>query len=153
MKNASHPAPFCPALSGRSSLEIPTCPPLYGRVSLTLVSSWRPETILAASIIEKIISVSRMVDNAVNRKILDANEWKSCAMMHTAVYIQRAVSDLRAAIARYSAVTDATQTARLDELKPALDPISQAARPALATACADPMALDIQSMERALNAL
>src|SRR5260364_77465 len=78
-------------------------------------------------------------------------------MFHTEVYTQRAVSDLRAAIGRYSAVTDAMQTARLDELTPALDPISQAARHVLApaytqTISAYNMAIEIQSMARAPDA-
>ncbi len=107
--------------------------------------------------IYKMLAVPTRLGNTSMTDALIGRYQDLIAAKYAEVYIQRAVSDLRAAIGRYSAVTDATQTARLDELKPALDHISQAARHVLATAYTQTistynMALEIQYMERALNA-
>lgn len=56
------------------------------------------------------------------------------AAKYAEIYIQRAVSDLRAALTKFSVVADATQTQELEKLKPTLDEISHAARQVLSTA-------------------
>ena len=79
------------------------------------------------------------------------------AAKYAEVYIQRAVMDLRAAFAKYSATADATMTQTIAEAKPDLEEISRNAKQVLATAYSQTIstyniAQEVQYMERALNA-
>lgn len=107
--------------------------------------------------IYKMLAVTTRLGNTSMTDALIGRYQDLIAAKYAEVYIQRAVIDLRSAIARYAAVTGATQTARLNELKPELEKISQAARQVLATAYTQTIstydiALEVQYMERALNA-
>ena len=79
------------------------------------------------------------------------------AAKYAQVYIERAATDLRAAIRHQQATADATQSAELEKLKPVLDRISMTAKQVLTTAYAQTtstynLTLEVQHIERAFNA-
>lgn len=107
--------------------------------------------------IYKMLAVTTTLNNTAMADALIGRYQDLIAAKYAEVYIQRAVSDLRAAMAKYAAVTDATQTKTLDELKPQLDEIARSAKQVLATAYSQTIstyniAQEVQYMERALNA-
>ena len=103
------------------------------------------------------LAVTTTLNNTAMADALIGRYQDLIAAKYAEVYIQRAVSDLRAAMAKYAAVTDATQTKTLDELKPQLDEIARSAKQVLVTAYSQTIstyniAQEVQYMERALNA-
>jgi conjugative transfer pilus assembly protein TraH len=91
-----------------------------------------------------------MADNMVNRY------QELLAAKYAEVYIQRAVADLRGAIAKYSAQASPTMFAELEKIRPQLEQIQQDARQVLVTAYTQTIstyniAQEVAYMERALN--
>lgn len=107
--------------------------------------------------IYKMLAVTTSLGNTSMADALIGRYQDLIAAKYAEVYIQRAVSDLRSAIAKYSAVTDAAQTKELMELKPEMEEVSRSAKLVLATAYSQTIstyniAQEVQYMERALNA-
>ncbi len=107
--------------------------------------------------IYKIVAVSTSLGNTAMAEALIGHYEDLIAAKYAEVYIQRAVSDLRAAIDKFLSITDASQTAALSQLKHELENISRSAKQVLATAYAQTtstynIAQEVQYMERALNA-
>ena len=107
--------------------------------------------------IYKMLAVTTTVNNTAMADALIGRYQDLIAAKYAEVYIQRAVSDLRGAIAKFSAVSDATQSGELAKLKPELEEISRAAKQVLAIAYSQTIstfniAQEVQYMERALNA-
>lgn len=105
----------------------------------------------------KMLAVTTSIGNTSMADALIGRYQDLIAAKYAEVYIQRAVSDLRAAIAKFSAVADPAQAQTLDELKPQLEEISRNAKQVLATAYSQTIstyniAQEVQHMERALNA-
>ena len=105
----------------------------------------------------KMLAVTTSIGNTSMADALIGRYQDLIAAKYAEVYIQRAVSDLRAAIAKFSAVADPAQAQTLDELKPQLEEISRNAKQVLATAYSQTIstyniAQEVQYMERALNA-
>ena len=79
------------------------------------------------------------------------------AAKYAEVYIQRAVADLRSAIAIFSTAADTAQTAALVNIKPDLEEISRAAKQVLTNAYSQiistyNIAQEVLHMERVLSA-
>lgn len=92
-----------------------------------------------------------MADNMVNRY------QELLAAKYAEVYIQRAVADLRAAIAKYLAQASTAQSGELEQIKGQLDVIQADAKQVLVTAYTQTIstyniAQEVGYMERALNA-
>lgn len=92
-----------------------------------------------------------MADNMVNRY------QELIAAKYAEVYIQRMVSDLRAAISKYSAQASTTSAGELDRIRGMLDGVQQEARQVLVTAYTQTIstyniAQEVQYLERAMNA-
>ena len=107
--------------------------------------------------IYKMLAVTTTLNNTSMADALIGRYQDLIAAKYAEVYIQRAVSDLRAAMAKLSAVSDATQADELIKMKPDLEAISRDAKQVLATAYSQTIstyniAQEVQYMERALNA-
>lgn len=107
--------------------------------------------------IYKMLAVTTTLNNTSMADALIGRYQDLIAAKYAEVYIQRAVTDLRGAMAKFSAVSDATQAAELAKMKPELEEISRAAKQVLATAYSQTIstyniAQEVQYMERALNA-
>lgn len=107
--------------------------------------------------IYKMLAVTTTLNNTSMADALIGRYQDLIAAKYAEVYVQRAVTDLRAAMAKFSAVSDATQAAELAKMKPELEEISRAAKQVLATAYSQTIstyniAQEVQYMERALNA-
>ncbi|MFN7570493.1 MAG: conjugal transfer protein TraH [Betaproteobacteria bacterium] len=105
----------------------------------------------------KMIAVATSLNNTGIADNLLNRYQELLAAKYAEVYIQRAVSDLRAAFAKYSAQASTSLGRELDELKPELNVIETQARQVLATAYTQTIstyniALEVAHMERALNA-
>ena len=92
-----------------------------------------------------------MADNLVNRY------QELIAAKYAEVYIQRAATDMRAAVAKYSAQAPTSQAAALEKIMPQLEALSQEARQVMATAYTQTVstyniAQEVGYMERALTA-
>jgi len=92
-----------------------------------------------------------MADNMVNRY------QELLAAKYAEVYIQRAASDLRAALSKYSVQASPTISAAMEKLQPQLDQLERDARQTLVTAYTQTIstyniAQEVGYMERALNA-
>jgi conjugative transfer pilus assembly protein TraH len=92
-----------------------------------------------------------MADNLVNRY------QELIAAKYAEVYIQRAATDMRAAVAKYSAQAPNSQTKELEKIVPQLEALSQEARQIMATAYTQTVstyniAQEVGYMERALTA-
>jgi len=92
-----------------------------------------------------------MADNMVNRY------QELIAAKYAEVYIQRMVSDLRAAIAKYSAHASTSTAGELDRIRGMLEPVQSEARQVLLTAYTQTIstyniAQEVQYLERAMNA-
>lgn len=107
--------------------------------------------------IYKMLAVTTTLNNKSMADALIGRYQDLIAAKYAEVYIQRAVMDLRAAFAKYSATADATMTQTIAEAKPDLEEISRNAKQVLATAYSQTIstyniAQEVQYMERALNA-
>jgi len=107
--------------------------------------------------IYKMLAVTTTLNNTSMADALIGRYQELIAAKYAEVYIQRAVTDLRGAMAKFSAAADATQAAELGKMKPELEEISRAAKQVLATAYSQTIstyniAQEVQYMERALNA-
>ncbi|WP_459203448.1 conjugal transfer protein TraH (plasmid) [Ralstonia pseudosolanacearum] len=107
--------------------------------------------------IYKMLAVTTTLNNTSMADALIGRYQDLIAAKYAEVYIQRAVTDLRAAMAKFSALSDASQSEALEKLKPELEEISRAAKQVLATAYSQTIstysiAQEVQYMERALNA-
>jgi conjugative transfer pilus assembly protein TraH len=107
--------------------------------------------------IYKMLAVTTTLNNTSMADALIGRYQDLIAAKYAEVYIQRGVSDLRAALAKYAATADATMVQTINESKPDLDEISRAAKQVLATAYSQTIstyniAQEVQYMERALNA-
>lgn len=107
--------------------------------------------------IYKMLAVTTTLNNTSMADALIGRYQDLIAAKYAEVYIQRAVTDLRGAMAKFSAVSDATQAAELAKMKPELDEISRAAKQVLAVAYSQTISTynivqEVQYMERALNA-
>ena len=107
--------------------------------------------------IYKMLAVTTTLNNTSMADALIGRYQDLIAAKYAEVYIQRAVTDLRGAMAKFSAVADSTQAAELAKMKPELEEISRAAKQVLATAYSQTIstyniAQEVQYMERALNA-
>ena len=105
----------------------------------------------------KMLAVTTTINNTSMADALIGRYQDLIAAKYAEVYIQRAVTDLRAAIATYTALTDATQSAALESLKRELENLSDAAKHTLAMAYSQTIstysiAQEVQHMERALHA-
>lgn len=107
--------------------------------------------------IYKMLAVSTSLNNPAMADLLTARYEDLIAAKYAQVYIERAATDLRAAIRHQQATADATQSAELEKLKPVLDRISMTAKQVLTTAYAQTtstynLTLEVQHIERAFNA-
>jgi conjugative transfer pilus assembly protein TraH len=107
--------------------------------------------------IYKMLAVTTTLNNTSMADALIGRYQDLIAAKYAEVYIQRGVSDLRAALAKYAATADATMAQTINESKPELEEISRAAKQVLATAYSQTIstyniAQEVQYMERALNA-
>lgn len=107
--------------------------------------------------IYKMLAVTTTLNNKSMADALIGRYQDLIAAKYAEVYIQRAVMDIRAAFAKYSANADATMTQTIAEAKPDLEEISRNAKQVLATAYSQTIstyniAQEVQYMERALNA-
>ncbi|MYZ52359.1 conjugal transfer protein TraH [Malikia spinosa] len=107
--------------------------------------------------IYKMLAVTTTLNNTSMADALIGRYQDLIAAKYAEVYIQRGVSDLRAALAKYAATADATMAQTINESKPDLEEISRAAKQVLATAYSQTIstyniAQEVQYMERALNA-
>jgi conjugative transfer pilus assembly protein TraH len=107
--------------------------------------------------IYKMLAVTTNMDNTSLANVLIGRYEDLIAAKYAEVYIQRAVSDLRTAIAKFLVVADTTQTKELNEIKPELENISREAKRVVASAHSQTLnalsiARELQHMERALNA-
>lgn len=107
--------------------------------------------------IYKMLAVSTSLNNPAMADLLTARYEDLIAAKYAQVYIERAATDLRAAIRQQQATADATQSAELEKLKPVLDRISMTAKQVLTTAYAQTtstynLTLEVQHIERAFNA-
>ncbi|WP_338927517.1 conjugal transfer protein TraH [Mycetohabitans endofungorum] len=107
--------------------------------------------------IYKMLAVTTTLDNTSLADALISRYEELIAAKYAEVYIQRAVTDLRAAITKFSLVSDASQSKALEKLKPELESISRAAKQVLATAYSQTIstyniAQDVRHMERVMNA-
>lgn len=107
--------------------------------------------------IYKMLAVTTTLNNTSMADALIGRYQDLIAAKYADVYIQRGVSDLRAALAKYAATADATMAQTINESKPDLEEISRAAKQVLATAYSQTIstyniAQEVQYMERALNA-
>jgi conjugative transfer pilus assembly protein TraH len=107
--------------------------------------------------IYKMLAVTTTLNNTSMADALIGRYQDLIAAKYAEVYIQRAVTDLRGAMTKFAAVSDATQAAELAKMKPELEEISRAAKQVLATAYSQTIstyniAQEVQYMERALNA-
>jgi conjugative transfer pilus assembly protein TraH len=92
-----------------------------------------------------------MADNLVNRY------QELIAAKYAEVYIQRAVSDLRSAISKYSAQASPSTSAVLEKMQPQLESLQQEARQVMVTAYTQTIstyniAQEVGYMERAMTA-
>jgi conjugative transfer pilus assembly protein TraH len=107
--------------------------------------------------IYKMLAVTTTLNNTSMADALIGRYQDLIAAKYAEVYIQRGVTDLRAALAKYAATADATMAQTINESKPDLEEISRAAKQVLATAYSQTIstyniAQEVQYMERALNA-
>lgn len=107
--------------------------------------------------IYKMLAVTTTLNNTSMADALIGRYQDLIAAKYAEVYIQRAVTDLRGAMAKFSAVADSTQATELAKMTPELGEISRAAKQVLATAYSQTIstyniAQEVQYMERALNA-
>ena len=107
--------------------------------------------------IYKMLAVTTTLNNTSMADALIGRYQDLIAAKYAEVYIQRAVTDLRGAMAKFSAVADSTQATELAKMTPELEEISRAAKQVLATAYSQTIstyniAQEVQYMERALNA-
>ena len=107
--------------------------------------------------IYKMLAVTTNLGNTAMADALIGRYQELIAAKYAEVYVQRAVSDLRSAIATYAASTGSSQTLELNNLKPQLEEISRAAKLVLTTAYSQTIstyniAQEVQYMERAMNA-
>lgn len=107
--------------------------------------------------IYKMLAVTTTLNNTSMADALIGRYQDLIAAKYAEVYIQRGVTDLRAALAKYAATADATMAQTINETKPDLEEISRAAKQVLATAYSQTIstyniAQEVQYMERALNA-
>ncbi|MCG1040536.1 conjugative transfer pilus assembly protein TraH [Burkholderia sp. b14] len=107
--------------------------------------------------IYKMLAVTTTLDNTSLADALISRYEELIAAKYAEVYIQRAVNDLRAAITKFSLVSDASQNEALEEIKPELESISRAAKQVLATAYSQTIstysiAQEVRHMERVMNA-
>ncbi len=107
--------------------------------------------------IYKMLAVTTSLNNTGMAEALIGRYQDLIAAKYAEVYIQRAVADLRASINKFLNVTDTTQAATLNKLKPQLEGISQSAKKVLSIAYSQTIstydiAQEVQYMERALNA-
>ncbi len=107
--------------------------------------------------IYKMLAVTTSINNTGMAEALIGRYQDLIAAKYAEVYIQRAVADLRASINKFLNVTDTTQAATLNKLKPQLEGISQSAKQVLSIAYSQTtstynIAQEVQYMERALNA-
>ncbi|KVV25059.1 conjugal transfer protein TraH [Burkholderia cepacia] len=105
----------------------------------------------------KMLAVTTTINNTSLADALIGRYQDLIAAKYAEVYILRAVTDLRAAMAKYAAVADATQSQALEKLKPDLEELAKAAKQVLATAYSQTIstysiAQEVQYMERALTA-
>lgn len=107
--------------------------------------------------IYKMLAVTTTLDNTSLADALISRYEELIAAKYAEVYIQRAVTDLRAALNKLSVVSDASQNEVLDKIKPELESISRAAKQVLATAYSQTIstyniAQEVRHMERVMNA-
>lgn len=107
--------------------------------------------------IYKMLAVTTTLGNTSLADALISRYEELIAAKYAEVYIQRAVTDLRAAITKFSLVSDASQNEALEEIKPELESISRAAKQVLATAYSQTIstyniAQEVRHMERVMNA-
>lgn len=107
--------------------------------------------------IYKMLAVTTTLGNTSMADALIGRYQDLIAAKYAEVYIQRAVTDLRAALGRYAATTEATITQTINEMRPDLEDIARSAKQVLATAYSQTIstyniAQEVQYMERALNA-
>ncbi|WP_338911987.1 conjugal transfer protein TraH [Mycetohabitans rhizoxinica] len=107
--------------------------------------------------IYKMLAVTTTLGNTSLADALISRYEELIAAKYAEVYIQRAVTDLRAAITKFSLVSDASQNEALEEIRPELESISHAAKQVLATAYSQTVstyniAQEVRHMERVMNA-
>ena len=107
--------------------------------------------------IYKMLAVTTTLNNTSMADALIGRYQELLAAKYADTYIQRAGTDLRAALAKYAATADATMAQTLNELKPDLDEIQRGAKLVMANAYSQTIstyniAQEVQYMERALNA-
>lgn len=107
--------------------------------------------------IYKMLAVTTTLNNTLMADAMIGRHQDLIAAKYAEVYIQRAVTDLRAAMIKFSVVADATQATQLAKLKSELEEISRSAKQVLATAYSQTIstyniAQEVQYMERVLNA-
>lgn len=105
----------------------------------------------------KMIAIATSLNNTAIADNLLNRYQELLAAKYAEVYIQRAVSDLRAAFAKYSAQATGASGAELTDMKAELDAIARDARQVLISAYTQTIstyniALEVAHMERALNA-
>jgi conjugative transfer pilus assembly protein TraH len=107
--------------------------------------------------IYKMLAITTTLDNTSMADALISRYEELIAAKYAEVYIQRAVTDLRAALGKLSVVSDASQSKALGELRPELEKISSAAKQVLAIAYSQTtstynIAQEVRHMERVMNA-
>lgn len=105
----------------------------------------------------KMLAVSTSLKNTQIAEALIGRFQELIAAKYAEVYLQRAVTDLRNALSKYSLVADASQTQALERIDVTLEDVSRSAREVLAKAHSQTVstlhiAQEIQHMERVLNA-
>ncbi len=106
--------------------------------------------------IYKILAVTTTLNNASMADALIYHYQELIAAKYAEVYIQRAVADLRSAVAIFSTAADTAQTAALVNIKPELEEISRAAKQVLTNTYLQiistyNIAQEVLHMERVLN--
>ncbi|CBW77310.1 TraH protein precursor (plasmid) [Mycetohabitans rhizoxinica HKI 454] len=105
----------------------------------------------------KMLAVTTTMGNTSLADALISRYADLIAAKYAEIYIQRALIDLRAAIDKFSIVSDASQNEVLEDLKPKLESTSRAAKQVLATAYSQTVstyniAQEVRHMERVMNA-